>query len=102
MKQFDLLTVIGEAKKLNKLRTLFFIWSQKNSMPLKDVEARKQYNREARHRERVALKEYDNLKQKLKACSNLDAKVDALIASSNFADIGAVVQLLAQNSMPTV
>jgi hypothetical protein len=66
-------------------------------MPLKDVEARRSYEREQRKKERLEIREYRAFKQKLRACSNLDAKVNALIASPRFIDVGLALQLIVTN-----
>lgn len=63
-------------------------------MPLKDVEARRSYEREQRRLERQELKEYREIKLNLKSCSNVNGKITALIASSAFSDLGKAIQLL--------
>jgi hypothetical protein len=63
-------------------------------MPLKDVEARRSYERAQRKKERLEIRKYRAFKLKLKSCSNLDGKVNALLASPNFNDVGAALQLL--------
>ncbi len=63
-------------------------------MPLKDVEARRLYERSQRKLERSELKQFREFKLKLKACNNIDAKIQALVTHSTFNDVGTVLQSL--------
>jgi hypothetical protein len=63
-------------------------------MPLKDVEARRLYEREQRKLERSELKQFREFKQKLKSCNDLDRKINALISSPSFNDVGLILQSL--------